>query len=171
MGIEKTSVYKTDAPNAVDTVIIFNAALAAYNAKKYDKAIEYYKEAAKYKYNGAKTYSLISNSYVQKQDTASALDILHKGLSEFKDNSAILVEMINIYLVLNKVDDAISNYKKAAAKDDNIYTSPRFLFKAAQLALLNNKKEEANKLFLEIKEKYETSREAANIDAYILMTE
>ena len=97
-------------------------------------------------------------------------------LLKFKSSDAIigataLGALGDAYSELNKVDDAISNYKKAAAKDDNMYTSPRFLFKAAQLALLNNKKEEANKLFVEIKEKYETSREAANIDAYILMTE
>lgn len=97
-------------------------------------------------------------------------------LLKFKSSDAVigataLGALGDAYSELNKVDDAISNYKKAAAKNENIYTSPRFLFKAAQLALLNNKKEEANKLFVEIKEKYETSREAANIDAYILMTE
>ena len=42
---------------------------------------------------------------------------------------------------------------------------------AAQLALSANKKEEAIKLFVQIKEKYETSREGLNIDAYIAMTE
>lgn len=97
-------------------------------------------------------------------------------LLKFKSNDAVIAATAlgalgDAYSELNKVDDAIVNYKNAAAKNDNIYTSPRFLFKAAQLALINNKKEEANKLFVEIKEKYETSREAANIDAYILMTE
>ena len=75
------------------------------------------------------------------------------------------------YAETNKVEDAISYYKKAAEANANDYTTPRFLNKAAQLAFLNNKKEEANKLFKQIKEKYETSREAVNIDAYIAMTE
>ena len=73
MSIEKYPVYRADDPNAVDTVIMFNAGLAAYNAKNYDKAIEYYKETTKYKYNGAKTYTLISSSYLQKKDTVGAL--------------------------------------------------------------------------------------------------
>ena len=40
-----------------------------------------------------------------------------------------------------------------------------------KMILTANKKEEANKLFTQIKEKYETSREGLNIDAYIAMTE
>lgn len=117
LAIEQTPVYKADDPNAVDTVIIFNAGLAAYNAQKYDKAIEYYKEAAKYKYNGAKTYSLISNSYMQKQDTVNALQVLQDGLKEYGDNGSLLVEVINIYLNANKVDDAMKYLDIAISQD------------------------------------------------------
>jgi hypothetical protein len=45
------------------------------------------------------------------------------------------------------------------------------LLKAAQLNLAEGKKAEAHKLFVEIKEKYETSKEGMNIDAFIAMTE
>jgi len=117
LGIEQTPVYKADDPNAVDTVIIFNAGLAAYNAQKYDKAIEYYQQAAKYKYNGAKTYSLISNSYMQKQDTVGALKVLQDGLKEYGDNGTLLVEVINIYLNANKVDEALKYLDIAIAQD------------------------------------------------------
>jgi len=51
LDIQELDIIKQDNPEAVDTVIIFNAGLAAYNAENYDKAIEYYKEAAKYGYN------------------------------------------------------------------------------------------------------------------------
>ena len=70
-----------------------------------------------------------------------------------------------------KVDDAISYYKKAAEASENDFTTPRYLFKAAQLYVTAGKKAEANKLFVEIKEKYETSKEGMNIDAFIAMTE
>src|SRR5665648_677274 len=98
-------------------VIIFNAGLAAYNAQKYDKAIEYYREAAKYKYNGAKTYSLIASSYFQKQDTIGALQVLQEGLKEYSDNGALMVEVINVYLNANKVDDAMKYLDMAIAQD------------------------------------------------------
>jgi tetratricopeptide (TPR) repeat protein len=117
MAIEKTPVFKVDDPNSVDTVIIFNAGLAAYNAQKYDKAIEYYRNAAKYKYSGARTYQLLSSSYMQKKDTIGALDVLKEGLKEYPSNSTILVEVINIYLNSNKVDDALKYLDIAISQD------------------------------------------------------
>ncbi|MDP3914035.1 MAG: tetratricopeptide repeat protein [Bacteroidota bacterium] len=117
MGIEQTPIFKADDPTSVDTVIIFNAGLAAYNAQNYDKAIKYYREAAKYKYSGARTYQLISSSYMQKQDTANALDVLKEGLKEYPGNGTILVEVINIYLNSNRVDDAL-RYLDIAIEQD-----------------------------------------------------
>jgi tetratricopeptide (TPR) repeat protein len=117
MGIEETPVFKADDPTSVDTVIIFNAGLAAYNAQNYDKAIKYYREAAKYKYSGARTYQLISSSYMQKQDTVGALEVLKEGLKEYPDNGTILVEVINIYLNSNRVDEAL-RYLDIAIEQD-----------------------------------------------------
>jgi len=117
MGIEQNPVYKADDPNAVDTTIIFNAGLAAYNAKNYDKAIKYYKEVTKYKYNGAKTYTMIASAYKEKQDTLGALLSLKEGLVEYPENGPLLVEIINIFLDANKVDDAKSYLNKAISLD------------------------------------------------------
>ena len=117
LAIDETPVYKADDPNAVDTVIIFNAGLAAYNAKQYDKAIKYYEEAAKYKYNGAKIYSLIANSYFQKKDTVGALNVLNGALKEYPNEVTILNEVINVYLNSNKVNDAMKYLDIAMAQD------------------------------------------------------
>ena len=117
MAIEHTPVFKADDKNAVDTAIIFNAGLAAYNALNYDKAIEYYKDAAKYKYSGARTYDLISASYMQKKDTLGALNTLKEGLNAYPGNSTILVQLINIYLNANKVDEALKYLDMAISQD------------------------------------------------------
>lgn len=108
---------EADKSAAVDTVIIFNAGLAAYNAEKYEEAVKYYKEAAKYEYNGARTYELIASSYINMQDTVQALTALHEGFERYPENSAILVLMINIYLNANKVEDAMK-YLDLAIKQD-----------------------------------------------------
>lgn len=113
----------------------------------------------------------------------AGMSFLHLGdlknaethLLKFKSDDVVVNAMAlgalgDVYSELNKVDDAIATYRKAASSDDNSYTAPRFLYKAAQLALLNNKKAEANELFTQIKEKYEDSREAMNVEAYIEMT-
>ncbi|MDP2336277.1 MAG: tetratricopeptide repeat protein [Bacteroidota bacterium] len=154
MSIEQIPVYKADDPNAVDTVIIFNAGLAAYNAKKYDKAIEYYKQAAKYKYNGAKTYSLISNCYIEKKDTISALQVLQDGLKEYSGNGTLLVEVINIYINANKVDDAIKYLNIAIEQDP---TNATFHFAQGSMYDKLQKTDEATACYLkaiEIKEDY-----------------
>ncbi len=110
-------------------------------------------------------------SYLQIGDFKNAETYLLK----FKSEDAILNAMAlgalgDVYSELNKVDDAIASYKKAAASNENDYTAPRFLYKAAQLALLNNKKAEAHELFTQIKDKYEDSREAMNVETYVEMT-
>ena len=88
----------------VDTVIIYNAGLAAYNAQKYDDAIKYYSEAAKYGYNGSRTYELISESYKLKGDTVSSIQTLQDGLKVYPDGSNLMVQLINIYLNTNPQD-------------------------------------------------------------------
>lgn len=111
-------------------------------------------------------------AYLNLGDFKNAITYLEK----FKSEDAILKPMAlgaigDALAETNKVDDAITHYKKAAEASENDFTTPRFLFKAAQLSLTAGKKAEANKLFVEIKEKYETSKEGMNIDAFIAMTE
>ncbi len=115
MAIQQTPVYKADDPNAVDTVIVFSAGLAAYNAQNYDKAIEYFSKVAKYKFNGAKTYILIASSYTQKKDINGALQVLQEGSKEYPQESSLLVEIINIYIYKNQVNEAIKYLEMAIA--------------------------------------------------------
>lgn len=137
LEINQMPVVKMDNPSAVDTVIIFNSGLAAYNAEKYEKAIEYYKESAKYGYNGARTYSLIGASYQMMNDTVKALDALREGYQKYPDDNALLESMIQIYMDLNKTDEALANLEKAIAQDP---TKPRYYF--AQGALYEKLGEE-----------------------------
>lgn len=125
LEINNMPIVKSDNPNAVDTVIIFNAALAAYNAENYNKAIGYYKESAKYGYNGAKTHSLIGASYQMMKDTTAALQALQEGYEKYPDDNALLESMIQIYMDLNKTDEALKNLEKAIAQDP---TKPRYYF-------------------------------------------
>ncbi len=117
LEIQDIPIIKQDNPNAVDTVIIFNAGLAAYNAENYDKAIEYYREAAKYGYNGAKTYSLIANSYQLKKDTLGALEVLKEGFEKYPQDNGILTSMIQMYLDLDKTEEAMKYLQMAIEQD------------------------------------------------------
>ncbi|HRB70860.1 MULTISPECIES: tol-pal system YbgF family protein [Flavobacterium] len=100
---------------------------------------------------------------VQQLEQFSSDDMMLKALA--------LGGIGDAFSELDKKEDALTYYKKAAEANDNEYTTPRFLFKAGQVALALNKKADAAKFFTQIKEKYEGSAEGANIDALIAMTE
>ena len=71
------------------------------------------------------------------------------------------------YSQLNQPEKALEFYVKASEMNKNEFTTPRFLLKAGQTSLALNKKEDALKYFNDIKENYESSPEASNVDALI----
>lgn len=118
LELEDLPVMKAEGDEVVvDTIIIYNAGLAAYNAQKYETAIKYYKEAAKHGYNGSRTHQLISSSYIAMEDTVSALKALQTGLESYPDDNAIMVDVINIYLNSGKSDDAMKYLNMAISQD------------------------------------------------------
>ncbi len=69
---------------------------------------------------------------------------------------------------LNKNDQALDYYKKAADVDEkDEFTSSEFLFRAALFAEVNGKTKEAIELFKKIKEEYPLSEKAADVDRYL----
>jgi tetratricopeptide (TPR) repeat protein len=117
MEINNLDIIKADNPDGIDTVLIFNTALAAYNAEIYDDAITYYKQAANYGYNGARTYNLLANTYQIKKDTLEALKVLQEGFEKYPEDNGVLTSMIQIYLDLDKTDDAMKYLNLAIEQD------------------------------------------------------
>lgn len=72
---------------------------------------------------------------------------------------------------LNQPNDAFDYYKKASEHTPNDFTTPRYAYKAGLMALELGKKDEALKLFTNIKDNYKSSVEAANIDVYLGMAQ
>lgn len=73
----------------------------------------------------------------------------------------------NAYAHLNQLDQAVSHLKKAAEKADNNSLSPTFLIQAGEILESQGKKDEALKLYEEVKEKYFNSMQYQEIDKYI----
>lgn len=139
LDIQNIDIVKADDPTGVDTVILFNSGLAAFNAEDYDKAIKYYGEAAKYGYNGARSYSLLSSAYQAKKDTVGALNALKEGFEKYPSDNVVLESMIQIYMDLNKSDEAMKYLEMAIAQDATV---PRYFF--AQGALYEKLGDEEN---------------------------
>jgi TolA-binding protein len=75
------------------------------------------------------------------------------------------------YMEMNKTDDAISYYEKAAAEDANNFTSPIFLMKLGQAYESKGNYKEAMDTYTKLKNNYPTTAEGQQVDKYIARAE
>jgi len=101
----------------VDTSIIYNAGLAAYNGEMYEKAIECFEEVGEMGYEQGTPYILIKNAYIALNDSASALEALQTGFEMFPENEGLLIELINYYLMSGADDEALEYIDMAIERD------------------------------------------------------
>jgi len=144
LEMKQLPVMTKDNPNSIDTVIIFNAGLAAFNAKNFDKAISYYSEAAKHGYNGGRTYSLLSKSYLENKDTVAAIKTLNNAFEKYPTDNSVLVEMINVYISTKKTEEAMKYLNLAIEQDPN---NSSYYFAQGSLLDGMGKQEEAIKSY------------------------
>ena len=71
------------------------------------------------------------------------------------------------FMQLNQPEDALSYYEDAAKMNTNNYTTPMYLFKAANVAMKLGKTKKALDNYKKIKEDFPTSSEASNIEVFI----
>lgn len=107
-------------------------------------------------------------AYLNLGDNTKAIEYLDK----FKSKDMILAPLAkgaigDAFAQKNQLKEALDYYVKASQTNANDVTTPRFLYKAGQTALVLGQKADALKYFTEIKEKYETAPEARNIDGLI----
>ncbi len=98
-------------------------------------------------------------------------DVAIKHLKKFKAKDVFLSAMSNgaigdAYSELGNNDHALSYYKKAASFK-NEFSSPMYLFKAAQIAEIKGDYAAALSFYQEIEDNYTNSNEARNIKKYI----
>ncbi len=102
----------------VDTSLIYNAGLAAYNGKLWDKCVEHISKAIQMNYGGSAAYVLLKNAYLEKGDTLAAKKTLQEGFDKYPTDKTIIFELINYYLLIEKDSQAALDYiKKGLEKD------------------------------------------------------
>ena len=116
--------------------------------------------------NVANYYAGIAYLNLKKYD--DAIKYLEKFSSKDAFLGAIATGAIgDAWSQKNDSKKALEFYEKAAHQNTNEFTTPKYLYKAGQTALELGNKATALKYFTEIKEKYEATPEAQNIDALI----
>jgi tetratricopeptide (TPR) repeat protein len=101
----------------VDTLVIFNAGLAAYNAELYEEAIAHFRTCTETGTEDTKPYIFISDSYLKMKDTLKAEAVLMEGYQAYPDTLDIILQATQFYLDANKNDKAFEFVHKAMEKD------------------------------------------------------
>jgi len=115
--LDNIDLIKADNPNYIDTSTIFNVGYTAYLAKEFDRAIDFYNEAAKYEFNGANIYSSIAYVYMEKGDTAQSIETLKSGIEKYPNDVNLLIQLVNSYL--NEPEKGIEYLNRAIAQDES----------------------------------------------------
>jgi tetratricopeptide (TPR) repeat protein len=138
---------KTDAyENFIDTVIIYNAALAAKNSGNHELAAKYFEQSAEIGYGGSDTYYLLKTEYMALEDSTKALDALQRGFQLYPDTSLILFELVNYYLAIGDADEGMRYLTLAQEKESG---NPSIYFAKGTLYERMGEKEKAMEAYKE----------------------
>lgn len=105
-----------------DTGIYFNAGLAAYNGKMFDKAIKYFEKCAEMKYEGTMPYFLLYSCYKETKDMANAEATLKKAFEAFPNDKDVILNLVDFYMSNDKLDEAFAYLDLAKSKNPTDYT-------------------------------------------------
>ncbi len=117
---------------------------------------------------GAIAHYYLGYAYLRQGQYELAIE----SLEEFNSADEVLQTLAysgiaDAYLELNKLEDAVSFYKKAAAKSKDQFTTPVVLMKLGMTYEMMNEPQKALENYEKIKKEYTESTEARDIEKYI----
>ncbi|NPA38105.1 MAG: tetratricopeptide repeat protein [Chlorobi bacterium] len=101
----------------VDTTIIYNCALAAYNAKDWKDAENYFKKTIELGYGGGDAVLLLTQVYSNMGDSAKMGETLKMGFEKYPEDERVLTSLIQYYISTEQNDAALEYLNKAIEKD------------------------------------------------------
>jgi tetratricopeptide (TPR) repeat protein len=106
----------------VDTMVMYNTALASEYAEDFDAAKQLYDALIMYKYNvdgnGPDLYRSMSRIYKNEGNKEKAIEYIKKGRKAYPDNNNLIVEELEDYLQSGKHQEALANLNTAITNDE-----------------------------------------------------
>lgn len=106
----------------IDTNLVYNTALAAYESKDWGKAIGYLSMLHKNNYSTNVTH-LLFTGYLENGDTLSAERVILEGIEHYDDKEVLVLLLVD-HLFLRDVDRAVSILDVASASGPDKYIYP-----------------------------------------------
>ena len=121
---------KKDFFNLTDTNGINNCALSAYKSGQYAKSTIYYNQVISLNAGDARTFMALASSYLNQNDTTSALKALGQGISKYPQDKDLTTRQFNLYLMSGKASEAYAEAEKSIQLDPtnaNLYLNKGIL--------------------------------------------
>jgi tetratricopeptide (TPR) repeat protein len=112
--------------NVTDSVAVYNCALSAQKAGENKNAITWYKKAIEIGYNGEESCQFIVTILQESKRNEEALEQISKCKAKFGETQNLVISELNIYLKLERYEEAILNLNKAikaSPKNEVLYYS------------------------------------------------
>lgn len=106
----------------VDTAVVYNAGLAAFNAKKYEAAIEYFDQTIETGFSEASPFLFKFQCYSDMGDLENAEESLTTAFEKYPTDQNIVLNLIQFYLVNEKDQDAFEYIAMAKESDPNNFS-------------------------------------------------
>lgn len=120
LSIRQMPIFANDpAMQAEDSATMdarYLAVASAYQGKKYKEAIDLASKFKDMKYEQNNIYQILAASYAAQGDTTKYMEVLKEGADKFQD-AYYLGNIVNVYSLQNKIDDAIAYLQKAIDKN------------------------------------------------------
>ncbi len=107
-------------PIQADSDLKFNTALAAYESKEWEKAIEYFTKLNEINYS-TNVLHLLSSTYLEKGDTVSAKRVLTEGINKYKDSEEPVMLLVDLLYTKDSIDRAIKILTDKIKEDPSVF--------------------------------------------------
>ena len=121
---EAIQVYQSPIlPVRTDTNLIYNTALAAFESKEWEKAIDYLNKINKNNYS-TNVPHLLYNVYLQTADTVAAEKVLVDGIERYEDNEDLTLLLVDLYFQSGADNKAVDLLENASTKHPSNHIFP-----------------------------------------------
>lgn len=110
---------------AADSLFLYNAGLAAWNAEEYEDAAVNFVKTFETGYEASKVILFANSCYKQLKDTVNMEKTLKMGFEKYPGEKDILLSLIQHYLDAKRNEEALIYLNEAIAKDSS---NPMFFF-------------------------------------------